>query len=377
MQTLKSKTMAILISVLMAISIGGSLTLASAHTPPLSIPTFSFISVSPNPCGVGQTLRVNFWVNEPPPTASAQYGDRWHNMTVIVTKPDGTTTTLGPFSSDDTGGTSTGYTPDQTGNYSFVFKFGGDTITDENPSGGAGSPHDVYYGDYYQPSQSSVVTVTIQSAPIQAPPITPLPSTFWTRPIYAENNNWYVIAGPWLGQAASTFAATGMYNSTGNYNPYTTAPMTGHVLWTVPEAWGGTIGGQYGGSETGNYYSTSQYEPKFAPIIMQGVLYFTNYPGASTYPEGWVALDLHTGKVVWQMTESQARNDVLFCGQILNEITPNQYGAESYLWAEPIASSGFMAAGSSLDMFDAMTGQYILTISGTQTMTLAQDITAT
>ena len=70
-----------------------------------------------------------------------------------------------------------------------------------------------------------------------------------------------------------------MYNDTGNYNPYTTAPNTAHILWTKPEAFGGTIGGEFGGSES-NFYATSQYEPKFAPIIMNGILYYTIYPEA-------------------------------------------------------------------------------------------------
>ena len=33
-------------------------------------------------------------------------------------------------------------------------------------------------------------------------------------------------------------------------------------------------------AKQGNYWSTSQYEPKFAPIIMQGILYYTMYPGS-------------------------------------------------------------------------------------------------
>ena len=72
--------------------------------------------------------------------------------------------------------------------------------------------------------------------------------------------------------------------SSANYNPYTTAPNTAHILWTKPVAFGGTIGGEFGGSETSNFYSTSQYEPKFAPIIMNGILYYTMYPGASNLP---------------------------------------------------------------------------------------------
>jgi outer membrane protein assembly factor BamB len=362
MKTLKSKAMAILISMFFIISMGASMILLPNANATSKYPTFSFISVSPNPVGVGQTLRVNFWVNQPPPTASAQYGDRWTNMTVVVTKPDGTKQTLGPFTSDDTGGTHTDYVPTTVGNYSFQFFFGGYTIQDLNPA----TPyppgvHSAFYGDYFEPSQSNVFTVTVQQAPIASAPVTPLPTNYWTRPIYAQNTNWYTIAGPWLGLGQSSFANTGMFNYTGNYNPWTTAPTTGHILWTKPEAWGGVIGGQYGGSETSNYYSTSQYEPKFAPIVMQGVLYYTTYPGASTYPEGWVALDLHTGQVIWTKTEAEVGNEVLRCGQILNEITPNQYGAESFLWATPAV--GFMGSPTYMSMYDAMTGNWILNIT--------------
>ena len=47
-------------------------------------------------------------------TASGPYGDRFGPFTVNVIKPDGTNDTLGPFISDDTGGTSTRYTPTTT-----------------------------------------------------------------------------------------------------------------------------------------------------------------------------------------------------------------------------------------------------------------------
>jgi outer membrane protein assembly factor BamB len=285
-------------------------------------------------------------------------------MTVVVTLPGGTKTTLGPFTSDDTGGTYTTYVPATTGNYSFQFMFGGYTIQDTNPA--TPGTHSAYYGDYFKPSQSNIVVVTVMQTPVGYPPQTPLPTTYWARPIYAQNTNWYSIAGPWLGLSASSFAATGMFNYTGNYNPYTTAPTTGHILWTKPEAWGGVIGGSYGGSETSNYYSTSQYEPKFAPIIMQGVLYYTSYPGASTYPEGWVALDLKTGQVLWTKTEAEVNNEVLKCGEILNMITPNQYGAESYLWAISTSNAGLFGGNSYLSMYDAMTGQWILNITSTQ-----------
>jgi hypothetical protein len=370
MQKLKGKTMAILIATILTISMGTSIALVTAHTPAWQIPTYSFCVVSPNPVGLGQTVNVNFWVNLPPPTANQQFGDRWTGMTVVVTKPDGTTETLGPFTSDDTGGTFTTYTPSVIGNYSFQMKFAGQTLAGNNLAPAQTSP---FIGDVFQPSSSNVVSLTVQQEQITYPGVVPLPTNYWTRPIYGENNYWNSISGNWLGLGVSTFANTGMYNASANYNPYTTAPNTPHILWTKPEAWGGIIGGEFGNSETSNYYSTSQYEPKFAPIIMQGVLYYTLYPGASSYPAGWAAVDLHTGQTIW----TKNTTEILLCGQLLNMITPNQYGALSYLWSNPV---GNLTAGASrpgvlgsLEMWDAMTGNYILTITGSVSMTLTED----
>jgi hypothetical protein len=367
---LKNKATAILISMLFIISMVGSMILlpsASAQTSAHPYPTYSFIAVSPNPIGIGQTARVNFWVNEPPPTASAEYGDRWQGMTVKVTLPDGTTTTLGPFSSDDTGGTHTTYTPTQTGNYTFQMSFPGQTLVDANPAPGTVSTQSPFYGLVYGASSSNVATLTVTTTPAGYPPITPLPTSYWTRPIYAENTNWYSIAGNWLGFAAENFAATGMYNDSGNYNPWTTAPTTGHILWTLPVAFGGIIGGEFGGTETSNYYATSQYEPKFDPIIMQGIVYYVMYPGSSATPMGWNAVNLQTGQVIWTKTEAQVNDEVLKCGEILDIQTPNQYGALTYLWGEPAAAAeGLGAAPAYLTMFDAMTGNAILNITSTE-----------
>ncbi len=366
----KRKTMTTSIALLLMVSMVASiiaLPIASAHDPPWEFPTYSFISVAPDPVGVGQMVNVNFWVNLPPPTASAQYGDRWHNMYVTVTRPDGSTERLGPFTSDATGGTFTTYTPNVVGEYEFQMIFEGQTLVGEN----LGAPASAYpeIGDYYKPSESNVFPLTVQDEPIPLPATVPLPTNYWTRPIYGENNEWYSISGNWLGLSASTFATTGMYNATGNYNPYTTAPNTAHILWTKPEAFGGIIGGEYGNTQTANYYSTSQYEPKFAPIIMQGILYYTIYPGASTHPAGWAAVDLHTGETIW----TKETTELLRCGQIINMITPNQYGALAYLWSIPQSAGGFMGAQTTYYMSDAMTGDYILTIENATSMTLTSD----
>jgi len=363
LKTLKNKIAAITIAIFFMLSMTASIILvpnANAHSPPWNIPTYAFCSVSPNPIGVEQTARVNFWIDMPPPTAEAQYGDRWMGITVKVTLPDGTTTTLGPFTSDDTGGSHTTYTPTKTGNYTFQMTFPGQTLAGANPEPGA--PPNPFVGDYFESSSSNVFTLTAQSTSIASAPVTPLPTSYWSRPIYAMNNNWYSIAGNWLGLGEITFAATGMYNASTDYNPYTLAPTTAHILWTKPVAFGGTMGGEFGGSETSNFYSTAQYEPKFAPIIMNGIIYYTMYPGASTCPSGWEAVNLQTGQTVW----TKNTTEILVCGQILDYDTPNQYGGIAYLWSGPYVASGEAEfPGSSLEMWDAMTGNYILSINGT------------
>lgn len=129
------------------------------------------------------------------------------------------------------------------------------------------------------------------------------------------------------------------------------------------------MGGEYGGSEQGNYYSTSQYEPKFAPIILNGILYYTTYPGSSTYPSGWTAVNIKTGETIW----TKNTTDLLRCGQILDMVTPNQYGGLAYLWSVPSSGGGFFALQTQYNMFDALTGNYILSIVNATSMTLTTD----
>jgi hypothetical protein len=376
MKIAKNKTMAIAIAIFLMLSMAASMILvpnANAHSPPWTIPTYAYINVAPNPAGVGQTVTVGFWIQIPPPTASGAAGDRWHNFKVTVTHPDGTTETLGPFTSDDTGGTFTTYTPTVVGNYTFVFSFPGQTLANDNPAPplypGAPTVTNAYVGDYFSPSTSSPAKLTVQQEPIPLIPQNSLPSNYWTRPVQSVNGLWSTITGNWLGLGAHSFAATGMYNITGDYNPYTTAPKTAHILWTKPVAFGGLVGGEFGGTTTSNYYSTSQYEPKWAPIIINGVMYYTLYPGSSTYPAGWVAVNLRTGQTLW----TKNTTEVLKCGQLLQYVSPNQFGSTAYLWSIPVSAAGFAAAGAYMSMYDAMTGNYILNITGTPSMTLTED----
>lgn len=356
-----------------------SLPLANAHTPPKTVPTYAFIHVAPDPVGVDQTATVGFWLNPPPPTAFGPYGDRYQNMTVTVTKPDGQNDTLGPFTSDDTGGTYTTYTPNQVGTYTFQMTYPGGQILTGGPIPSI-ALNPAFINDTMAPSTSNVATLIVQQEPVGGIPETPLPTSYWQTPINAMNvHNWYKIGGAslLLGGGYSVLGGS-LYNASTNYNPYTTAPKTAHVLWTRPIAFGGVLGGKYGGTTTyGNYYSTAQYEHKFEPIIMNGFLYYTEFPGSSTTPTANICINLRTAQTVWRndasnygggspeqtaLTPSGTVAPLAF-GQILDFVSPNQYGGIAYLWTRGTPDGIYTAPRTTTySMFDAMTGKYILSV---------------
>ena len=221
------------------------------------------------------------------------------------------------------------------------------------------------------------MTLTVQQTPVGGVTPAPLPTAYWQTPINAMNvNNWYVLGGASLFVTGYSTSSGALYNESGNYNPYTLAPTTSHILWTEPAAFGGALGGSFGGTTTyGNYYSTEQYEHKFEQIVMNGYLYYTQYPGSSTNPTANVCIDLYNGQTVWTDSStnygggSAAQTALtsagivtpLYFGQILDIITPNQYGGLAYLWTEG-TPAGIVSSGTTYNMFDAMTGKYILSI---------------
>ena len=379
--------MAILIAAILTLSIASTTLFenTSAHSPPLNILTSSFIHVAPDPIGLGQTVTVNFWVNQPPPTANGPYGDRFGNMTVKVTQPNGKTETLGPFTSDDTGGTYTTYAPNQLGTYTFQMIFAGQVLAGNNLAAGQTN---AFIGDYYQPSTSSPVTLTVQQDPVGGVSAAPLPTNYWENPINAMNvHNWYLLGGASQLITGYSTSSGALYNVSSNYNPYTTAPKTSHIVWTKPVAFGGVLGGQFGGTTTyGNYYSTTQYEHKYEALVINGFLYYTQFPGSSSNPAANVCIDLHTGETVWTddstnfgggtsvQTALTTTGTVtpFYYGQILDYVSPNQYGGLAYVWTQGNLA-GINSTGTNYNMFDALTGKYVLSIVNGTSMSMTWD----
>jgi hypothetical protein len=384
-----SKKIAAIMSIMLIVCIATSifaapLAIGQVTLPPgTHIATYANINVAPNPIGVGQTVNVNFYLASPLIDSS-----RPTNMTVKVTDPSGNVQVKGPYTGDTTGGTFFNFVPDKAGNWTFQLFYGGQ-VTAGSAGFGGGPPTNG--GLIEDPSQSTVYTLVVQEEPIVQTgyPLTPLPTSYWETPVSAQNvQNWYKIMGPWLGLGTITFASTGAYNVSSLCNPYTPTVTSGHIIWTKTWGAGGVVGGSAGGTEdSGSYWSTRQYWPQYAPVIMNGKMYSTYYPETTGYSNGIVCTDLYTGENLWKINTTA----VLRCGMTTQWKTPNMYGVVGpYIWTTgnlPASETGgklIQSTGTEMGMFgpaqktaynlySAETGQYVLSIVNASAMTLKED----
>src|SRR4030066_373207 len=213
-------------------------------------PTGAFISTNPDLIGINQELTVNLWVYPSPNGPNFEMGRTYpmifHDIMVAFTRPDGSKDTFMPLhgsyealvlklgETDEVGTMWFLYKPNQIGAWSVSFSFPGETYTLLN------------YSVFYKPSTSRTITFEVQEDAMQLglPPVQ-LPTGYWERPINAENREWSSIAGDWL-RAADGPGLPGIYT---NFNPYTTAPNSAHILWKLDDvgaAPGVIAGGAYG-----------------------------------------------------------------------------------------------------------------------------------
>jgi outer membrane protein assembly factor BamB len=365
----KTLIFALTLTLLMAISLF-SLPEVTAHDPPWTKNTWMYVAVSPSPVGVGQQVLITWWTDLLPQTAVGAYGDRWQGVTITVTDPNGNNQTLGPFTSDPVGGGYVTFTPDEAGVYQIQSHFPGHTYTGEPAPPPPQVPRgSAYIGDILLPSDSEVVDLEVQETPLSFLPDTPLPTEYWSRPINAENRQWYQIASDWLGGSAYITNPT-MPSTSINY--YGTGPETSHIIWTKPFVFGGVVDGEFG---TNSYYDGLSYERLWVnPIIIDGNLY-VNQMQPPRY--GWYCLDLQTGEEKWfqnstgpllpnigpsggSHTPSGAYPYLSF-GQIYAYDSPNQHGALAYLWSTYTDPDN----GTNIwQMYDAWTGNWICNLNG-------------
>jgi hypothetical protein len=364
MNTAKNKTRALIALFLMltvtVTSVFVALPSVNAHTPPWTVPTWCYVGATPDTIGVGQQVLIVFWINAIPPTASGEYGDRW-TFYVDITKPDGTNETLGPYTSDPVGGSYCNYAPAEVGNYTVVARFPGQVITGLPLAPASLGQATVSINDTYAASSSDPVYFTVQQEPISTYQETPLPTAYWTRPVYGANRGWYVIMGQWLGGA----------DNPGRINEYSTGPESAHIMWSRPYWDGGVMGASsigYAGDYS--YYNAISYDTPNGPgIILNGKVYYGIYMPPRY---GWYCIDLYTGQTQYFHNTTGPVSDQSFAaghsggiygeslafGQVLDIENPNQHGGFAYLW-----STNVPGKADTWRMFDAFTGNYICDIA--------------
>jgi outer membrane protein assembly factor BamB len=323
--------------------------------------TYAFINATPNPVQVGQETLLHIGISRS--TILATQG--WTGLTVTVTKPDGTTSTLGSFTTDSTGGTGAVLIPDKVGTYYLQTNFPAQWF---NYSGSDGRGGYVSYSVYLEASTSEKLPLIVQQEPLPTYPGVPLPTEYWTRPIDTQAYAWSPIAGSWLDGSRRN----------PQYMPYNDGPETAHVLWTKAETNGGLVGGALDNSLTLEnifFEIGDAYEGKFASrLIIAGKLYYDKYASSDNTHE-MVCVDLHTGKTLWSRTLVDNNNQSVMTpapggtttptrpvrGQLMYWKTYDMQGVFDYLW---------VIVGTTWHAFDPSTGSWVYALTNVPSGTI-------
>ncbi|MGA3111324.1 MAG: hypothetical protein ABSE15_04740 [Candidatus Bathyarchaeia archaeon] len=347
MKNFKTRLAAIILSIFFILSIATSSMLtpvANAHSPAWTIADHAYISLAPNPVGIGQTVTISIWTAQPMPNAAVINNIRKENYKLTITAPDGTNTTQSYPVVPNTGGElSTTFVPNAAGTYTATFTFAGmtyptyaQTIWTAPASAAQIASVNAFAGDVFTPDTTST-TFTVQQQPLGTIPANPLPTSYWTFPINGQNAEWYTIASNWLDTSSGAPGQLGTTAESGYsiFQNSGTAPNSGHILWTYPMEFGGTVGGTNTGVLGASYYSGSSYQPRFINAIIENGYLFFKMPyggGGSTtvtgfdgnlYGGAYECLNLRTGQIIWK-NNNPAFNPTF--GQLYNEIDPNQSG---------------------------------------------------
>jgi len=360
----KSKLVTLVVTISLLVALSGSMIsttgFASAVT---NIPEYLYVMGEPSPVGVGQTVYISLFFTKPiPPVGSAWGGGYFTGLTVNVVSPSGHNTTLGPYTCDTTGGVGgIEFTPDEIGNY---------TIQAFYPGQAHGADYNIL------PAISAPSYFTVQSDPITGSGFTPLPTEYWSRPIYSTNYLWSQLGGNWWGLGKPSFTDTGGYDATGNnFNPYSAAPNSGHIMWVKQAALGGQVGGPISGDSESQYTSTSILYRQFEPVILNGVIYYKVYSNTpttetSTETPGWNAVDLRTGELLWHKDTS----DTLDFAFVMEFHTAQEFGTQGFLVGSLSSGSMFFSAPGQKyiwQLFDPVTGYFIANITDVPSTTAA------
>jgi hypothetical protein len=345
----KTKTLiALTLLVLLTVPIAMEASKITAQA--LDVPVYLKVHAEPSPIGKDQTIFISLFFTKPIPSGTYQ------GLTVNIVKPDGHTETFGPYTADTTGGVGgIEFTPTEVGNYTVQGFYPGQTITV------SGTAYNILA------TESEIEHFTVQEEAIPGFPYVPLPTEYWSRPIYSTNFGWAALGGNWWGLYKPSFTDTGGYDAEGNnFNPYSLAPNSPHIMWVKQVALGGQPGLPISGDQESQYTSTSILYRQFEPVILNGVIYYkryTNTPTTETSVEtpGWEAVDLRTGETLW----IKDTKDTLDFGMVMQFHTIQEYGSQAFLVGSWNSSGmfSFGAATNIWQVFDPVTGYFIANIT--------------
>jgi hypothetical protein len=297
----------------------------SAQTTP-TLKTYPLIDAIPDVAGVGEQVLVKTGILQQ--LGSVDQG--WTGVKVTIVKPDNTTQTYGPYTTDSTGSTFFTFIPDQVGTYKLTTSFPQQTIPTTFFSYESNSLF--LAGTIMQASTSETVTLNVTQEPSLQYPGHALPTEYWSRPIDAQLREWYSISGNWVSRPDNSLA---LFNN---------APETAHVLFAHPITTGGLMGGLYGdGQVPAGAESGDAYEGKFPnSVILNGVLYYQRTDTRAEQAPAIIAVNLHTGEQ-WLFKN----NTVLSFGQVFYFNSFNVDGTYTYIWS---------ISGTTYTAYDPFTG---------------------
>ena len=326
------------------------------------VSSYAYLIIEPNPVGVGQTTYIAMIVDVPLPSAAENNDIRRHDYQLTITAPDGTVQTKS-FArvADTTGAQSTSFTPTMTGTYTFSFNYPGQNYTWTTAQGGSAA----YLGYQFLPA-TATGTLTVQQDAVQPTADSPLPTEYWTRPIYGEDFSWYALGSNWLGgNFLGTFQQSGM-----NYWQQSgTGPESSHIAWTTPMEDGGVVGGINTGIVGATYYSGGSYEGRFgSAIIMYGRLYYkaalsdqyANANNSATYAGSYICRDLRTGQIIWQ-NDSLNFNPTF--AQLYDYESPNQHGVITNGYLFQTVSNPAPSTNQTWIAYDGLTGKWLFNLT--------------
>jgi len=360
MNIARNKSLAIVIATLFIFSMTASMMLipnAKATTAPTFHP-YAYINVAPNPVGIGQSVNIDMWLSIVLPGAAFGNSVRWANYKLTITAPDGSNTTQ-TFAtvSDPTANQDYHFTPSTTGTYTLTFNFPGQTYTWApfvGPFGPVNAQGNVYA------ACSATTTLTVQTAQLQYYPTTPLPTSYWTRPIYGLNSNWWTVSSNWLGTGAPGYSS-GMAGAT--FQPNDVGSVTSHVMWTTPLESGGVVGGNNFLIQGDTYAEGSAYATRYTnPIIIDGMLIYTeplSYADSTGGPT--VCINLQTGQQIWSSNTMPA----LSFAYVYDMQDPNEHGVWPPILVATVGGS-FLGPPVPLEWmcYDADTGTPLFNVTG-------------